>query len=41
LSLGQAVLRVGPVVAAALLLRSLTGIGLALIVLGQHASWRP
>ena len=33
LSLGQAVLRVGPVVAAALLLRSLTGVGLALIVL--------
>ena len=33
LTLGQAVLRVGPVVAAALLLRSLTGVGLALIVL--------
>src|SRR6267378_613656 len=33
LSLGQAVLRIGPVVAAALLLRSLTGVGLALIVL--------
>ena len=33
LSLGQAVLRVGAVVAAALLLRSLTGVGLALIVL--------
>jgi O-antigen/teichoic acid export membrane protein len=33
LSLGQAVLRVGPVVAAALLMRSLTGVGLALIVL--------
>jgi len=33
LSLGQAVLRAAPVVAAALLLRSLTGVGLALIVL--------
>jgi O-antigen/teichoic acid export membrane protein len=33
LSLGQAVLRVGPVVAAVLLLRSLTGVGLALIAL--------
>jgi O-antigen/teichoic acid export membrane protein len=33
LSLAQAVLRVGPVVAAAFLLRNLTGVGLALIVL--------
>jgi O-antigen/teichoic acid export membrane protein len=33
LSLGQALLRIGPVVAAALLLRNLTGVGLALIVL--------
>jgi O-antigen/teichoic acid export membrane protein len=33
LCLGQAVLRVGPVAAAALLLHSLTGVGLALIVL--------